>query len=161
MEVSQRTAALGAMQRFVQPYTGAIDYVSVFEEEVRRTYGRILWLEEQIAGLEDEKQLVWGITKQESIHASEFSGTNTTYEARINVFEEMLRWERKHMLELEKVWIRANLDEKKLAVMRSHIDYTYSKIIDAAKALGHDPDDPATRDVLMGLFRHQQPLDVD
>ena len=158
MEVSQRTAALTAMQKFVQPYSGAIDYVSIFEGEVRRTYGRILWLEEQIAGLEDERELIWGKTKSEHVAAAEFAGTNTAYEARIHVFEEMLRWERKHMLELEKVWIRANLDEKKLAVMKSHIDYTYNKLIEAARALGHDPDDPGVRDALMGLFHVESAL---
>lgn len=152
MEVSMRTAALTTMQRFVRPYSGQLDPVTAFEEEFRRTYGRIKWLEEQIAGLEDEKDLIWGMTRQEEVTATEFAGTNSTYEARIHVYEEMLRWERKHFLDLEKVWIRANLDEKKLQVMRNHIDYTYVKMLEAARALGHDPDNPEVREVLMGLF---------
>lgn len=151
-EVSDRTSALTAMERFVQPYDGPLDPVSAFENEFRRTYGRILWLEEQIAALEDEQALIWGLAKEEHVNAGEFPGTNTTYEARVNGFEEMLRWERKHFLELEKVWIRANLDEKRLNIMRDHITYTYTKVIETARALGHDPNDPLVRDKLMRLF---------
>lgn len=149
---SHTASALTAMQRFVKPYEGDIDPVSAFEMEFRRTYGRILWLEEQIANLESTDDLIWGVTKEEQVNAAEFAGTNTTSEARIHVFEEMLRWERKHFLELEKVWIRANLDERRLTMMRSQIDYTYTLVMRAAQMLGHDVTDPGVRDVLGRLF---------
>jgi hypothetical protein len=154
-EASHRTAALTAMQRFVQPYEGPIDAVTGFEREVRRTMGRIRWLEEQIAGLEDENDLIWGLSKEEDIGASEFGGINRTYEARLHVFEDMLRWERKHYHELLKTWIRANLDERKLSMMQSHIDYTYSLVIATARALGHDTADPGVRAVIGRLFENE------
>lgn len=156
-EVSHRTAALTAMQRFVQPYQGALDPISAYEMEYRRTYGRIQWLEEQIAGLEDERDLIYGLTKEEHITASEFTGTNRTYEARIHVYEDMLRWERKHFLELTKLWIRAGLEERKLSIIREYIDFTYSKVQEVASALGHDPRDPAVREVIMRLFKRDLP----
>lgn len=149
--VAHRAAAMTAMQRFVKPFDGNLDPITAFELEFRRTYGRILWLEEQIAELNTE-DLTWGKTKSETIYASEFSGTNTTYEARIHVYEEMLRWERKHFLDLEKLWIQAKLDAKKLTIMREAITYTYGKVIEAAKALGHDPNDETTRRALLTLF---------
>lgn len=149
---SSRTAALSAMQRFVKPYEGDLDPISAFEAEFRRTYGRIQWLEGQLGALEDERDLIWGQTKEERVNAAEFAGTNKTYEARIHVYEEMLRWERKHFLEMEKIWIKAGLEEKKLNLMRDHITYTYSKVLEAARALGFDPHEPETRDILMRLF---------
>lgn len=155
-----KAVTLTAMQRFVQPYEGDLDPVTAFEKEFRRTYGRILWLEKAISDLASEQDLIWGRTKEEHITAGEFPGTNTTYEARVHMYEEMLRWERKHFLELEKTWIRANLDERKLTIMRRYIDYTFTKVNDAARALGHDPADPAVRDTLMALFKDVEEIEA-
>ena len=151
-KVAAHSKAVTAMQRFVQPYDGPLDPISAFEAEFRRTYGRILWLEDQIGGLEDERDLIWGITKEERVNASEFTGTNRTYEARIHVYEEMLRWERKHLLELEKTYIRANLDERRLGVMRQYIEGTYASVIGLVRSLGHDTADPAVRDKIRRMF---------
>lgn len=150
--ISARTDALSAMQRFVRPYEGDLNPITAFEMEYRRTYGRILWLEQQIGAFEDEKTLIWGLTKAERITASEFAGTNKTYEARIHVYEEMLRWERKHFLALTQTWIKANLKEQELTMMRGHIEYTYKKVMDVTRALGHDPADPAIHAVLEAAF---------
>lgn len=143
--------AMTAMERFVQPFQGDLDPISAFELEFRRTYGRILWLEEQIAALEDEA-LIWGKRKEEHIAAGEFPGTNTTYEAGIHQYEEMLRWERKHFLEMEKVYIKANLDERKLGVMRQYLEGTYAATVNLLKSLGHDTSDPEVRDKLRRMF---------
>lgn len=160
--VSARTPALTAMQRLVEPYEGALDPVTAFESEFRRTYGRILWLEGQLGALNDERDLIWGLSQEDTIMAAEFPGTNLKYTARIHMFEEMLRWERKHFLDLEKVWIRANLDEKKLSIMRDHINYTYTKVLEAATLLGFDSNDQVTRERLMGLFTGDgQPLALE
>lgn len=150
--VAEHSKALTAMQRFVQPYDGPLDPITAFEAEFRRTYGRILWLEDQIAGLEDERDLIWGLAKEEHINAGEFPGTNKTYESRINGFEEMLRWERKHLLELEKVYIRANLDERRLGIMRQYIEGTYASVVSLVRSLGHDTADPEVRDKIRRMF---------
>ena len=159
-EVSQRTAALTAMQRFVQPFQGELDPITAFESEFRRTVGRILWLEEQIAAFESEQDLIWGKVREEQVNAAEFAGTNKTYEARIHVFEEMLRWERKHFLDMEKVWIGAKLDERRLTLMQSQINYTYGLCVKLALALGHDPADPGTRTIIGRLFEHELALET-
>lgn len=150
--ISERTGALSAMQRFVQPYAGDLNPITAFEMEFRRTYGRILWLEEQIAAFTDEKDLIFGLTKEERVMATEFTGTNRTYEARIHVYEEMLRWERTHFLRLESLWIKANLKEQELTMMRGHIEYTYRKVMDIVRALGHDPGDPGVHTILEAAF---------
>jgi hypothetical protein len=150
--VSARTPALTAMQRFVQPYDGPLDPITAFEKEFRRTYGRILWLEDQIAGFEDEKDLIYGLVKEESITATEFAGTNRTYEAKIHVYEDMLRWERKHFLELEKTYIRANLDERRLGMMREYLEGTYASVTRLLTDLGHDTSTPEVRDKMRRMF---------
>lgn len=140
------------MQRFVQPYQGDLDFVSAFEGEFRRTYSRILWLEERIAGLAEERDLIWGMSKEEHISASEFAGTNKTYEAKTHIYEDMLWKERKHMLEMVKLWVKAGIEEQKIGAIKRYMEFTYTKVNEAARALGHDPADPEVRERLMRLF---------
>lgn len=144
------------MEQFATPYRGNLDPLGVFEDEFRRTYGRILWLQDRIGDLKDEKDLIWGVTKEERIGASEFVGTNKTYEARIHVWEEMLRWERKHLLELTKVWVAAKLDTKRLEILREQVDYTKVLIIRALTAFGHDITEPETRAILSRVFEDER-----
>ncbi len=153
--VAERTKAVSAMRRYVTPYGGEIDPLSAFEMEFRRTYGRILWLENQIGSLESEQDLIWGKTKEELTTVGEFPGTTTTYEARVHLFEQLLQWERKHLLELQKVWIGAKFEENKLALMRSQIDYTFTLVRKAVEVLGFDPDAPDVRDKILRLFERE------
>lgn len=150
-DVAIRAEAESAMRKFVTPYEGDIDPITMFEVEFRRTFGRITWLEDQIGRLGDG-ELIFGVTKVEEVRATEFTGTNTTSEARIHQYEEMLRWERKHLLDLEKLWIGAKLDQQKLNLMRDTITYTYTKVIEVARMLGHDPESDETREILARLF---------
>lgn len=147
----EEARARNAMAKFVAGYEGELNPVTAFEAEFRRCYGRILWLEARIAELEPQ-DLIWGEISVEVIGAAEFTGTNTKYGAQIHQYEEMLRWERTHLLKMETIWIRANLDEKKLSMMRDHISYTYTMVIAAAKALGHNPEDEGVRATLKALF---------
>lgn len=154
-EISFKTEALTRMQEFAKPYEGDMDPISIFEMEFRRTVGRIVWLEAELSLL-DKQDLIWGKTKEEEINAGSGEyftrGTNVTYEAKIHGFEDMLRWERKHLIDLEKVWIGAKLDQQKLNLMRDQITYTFTKAIEVARMLGHDPDAESTRQVLMAVF---------
>lgn len=155
-EASERTPALTAMQRFVKPYEGQISAVGVFEMQIRDTLGRINWLKEMIGGLEDERALIWGQTKEEEIGAGEWTGVNRTYEARIHQFEVMMQWERKHLHELTKTWIRANMDERRLNVLQDNVNYTVAKSLEIAVALGHNANDPEVRSVLARVFKNDQ-----
>lgn len=146
--VVKRTKVLTTMEKYVRPYEGDLDPISVFEMEFRRTIGRIRWYDEQLSLLNSAQDLVWGVTEEKHITASEYPGTDTTYAAKVNMFEEMQRWERKHLVELEKVWIAAKLDERKLQIMRSQVDRTYDQIVRALEKLGLDPKDDRVREAL-------------
>lgn len=150
--LSQRSKALSVMQRFVKPYEGVLNPINAFEMEFRRTLGRIAWYDEQLSLLSSEEDLIWGLTKQEDIGAGEFTGTNTIYEARANILEEMQRWERKHLLDLEKVWIGAGLERERLDLLRVYANRTFELTKNALEALGIDTDDPKVREVLAGVF---------
>lgn len=150
-EVAIQTEAQIAMQRYVKPFEGDIDPIRMFEQEFRRTYGKILWLEDQISRLTPE-EVIWGRTKEERIGAAEFQGTNRTMEARVNGYVVLLQWERKHLLDLEKLWVGAKLDQQKINIMKGHIEYTYGKVTEVARMLGHDPESDAVRSVLERAF---------
>ena len=151
-DTARRKAAMTAMERFVEPYRGDLDPISAFEAEFRRTVGRIQWLEAQIAALEDERDLIWGQTKEEHIAAGEFPGTNRTYEARVHIYDEMLWKERKHLLEMEKVYFRTDIDRQRLGMMRQYLEGTYTSVVGLVRSLGLDPNDPGVRDKIRRMF---------
>lgn len=165
--LSQRSVALTAMQRFVKPYEGVLNPISAFEMEFRRCLGRIQWYDEQMALLEDENDLIWGLTKHEtglSGASKDNDGTVDvrTYEARVNILEEMQRWERKHLLDLEKVWINAGLERERLDLLRTYAARTFELTKNALEALGIDTDDPKVREILAQVFMGNGPvLDVE
>lgn len=149
---SEKAIVLSDMKRFVVPYEGELDPIYVFEMEFRRTLGRIAWLEEQVGNLAEAKDLVWGVTKTERVNAAEFTGTNTTEEARVNTFEEMLRWERTHLMAMEKLWIAAKLDTARLTLMRTYVAESKRLVLAALKALGVDMNDPDVRSIVAKAF---------
>ena len=155
-KMSEKARTLTSMQRFVRPYEGDLDPVRAFEMEFRRCLGRIAWYDEQLAALKSEEDLIWGRTKYES--AGGFEGSpNVVYEARINLLEEMQRWERKHLLDMEKVWIGAGLEARKLDLMRSYVDRTFELTERALVALGLDPKDRRVREVMRQVFELPAP----
>lgn len=151
----ERAVGLTKMQRFVRPYEGDLDPVNVFEMEFRRTLGRIAWLEGELAEMADVEDLTWGRTKSETITAAEFAGVNTTYEAKLHPYEEMLRWERKHLMEMEKVWITAKLDAARLDLMKSYVEAAYNATLLAVSRLGLDTKDASVRAIIGQAFQEQ------
>lgn len=123
------------------------DPIAGFENEYRRTLGRILWYDEELARL-DAEQLTWGKSKEEEIGASEFDGTNVTYEAKANLLHELQFRERQHLINMQKIWIGAKLDESKLQIQRAYVVMLDKAMTRILTALGHDPGDPAIRQVV-------------
>jgi hypothetical protein len=151
-ERSKQVEVLTKMQKFVRPWEGDLDPYIAFENELRRTMGRIAWYDEQIGALASSEDLIWGLTKEERVMASETPGVNRTYEARVNILEDLQRWERKHLLDMEKIWLQANLDEKRLTLMKSYVQLGYEKINEALVRLGIDTKNPDVRSVLADVF---------
>lgn len=92
-----------------------LDPFSLLLWEIRRSGARIEWFDAQIAKLGKERDIFWGITKQEKIGASEFRGTNKTYEARENILVKMQNDERKRLKELRDEWQNNKFEAAKIA----------------------------------------------
>jgi hypothetical protein len=82
-------------------------------DEVRYTAGHVAWLREKVQELED-RDLVWGMTEQAEKNATEFSGTDTTYGAKPNVWLDLYMRERKHLVDVAKAAISAGIEERKV-----------------------------------------------
>lgn len=148
--ISQKSKALTAMQRFVRPYEGDLNPISAFEMEFRRTLGRIAWYDEQLALLKRKKDLIWGETKYET--AGGFEGAPShTYEARVNILEEMQRWERKHLLDLEKVWIGAGLEQRRLDLLGTYVGQVQKMVERAFEHMGLDMADPRVKEAILAV----------
>ncbi|MGH3500339.1 MAG: hypothetical protein ACRDQA_05485, partial [Nocardioidaceae bacterium] len=55
---------------------------------------------------------------------------------------------RKHLLDLEKVWIGARIETESLSLTKRYVEGTYTRILYALERLGLDPNDPKVRDTL-------------
>lgn len=82
-------------------------------EEVRYTAGHVAWLRERVAELE-QNDLVWGVTDETDKQASEFPGTDTTRAAKPNVWLQLYREERKHLLDVTKAAISVGIEERRV-----------------------------------------------
>ncbi len=147
---NDKAVVLRQMERFVAPISKddpEAHPILAFEVEFRRTLGRIRWYDEQLKALEVEA-LTWGKTKAESIGASEFQGKNTTYEAKASLIHELQFRERQHLIAMEKIWLSARLDERKLDIQRAYVRALDVVLISILKGLGLDTEDPEVRQVV-------------
>ena len=123
--------------------------------EYRRTVARIRWLEQRIADTVDANGLEWGRTKQEQIGAAEFSGTNTTYEAKTPVLVDLLARERAHLLKVTELMAKASFQAAELAIKQQSIEFVYDLVMDLVVELGRKPDDPRVHRALERYFTAQ------
>jgi hypothetical protein len=106
------------MQKFVELAPAddwRLDPFNLLVWEVRRTIARIDWYDERLADLRSEKDLIWGLSKKERISATEFAGTNRTYEARENKFHELQRIERARLERLMAFWQNSKFEAIRVA----------------------------------------------
>lgn len=82
-------------------------------EEVRYSAGHVAWLREKVRELEDA-DLVWGVTEEAHKTATEFSGVDTTWAAKPNVWLELYYRERKHLVEVTKAAISVGIEERRV-----------------------------------------------
>jgi hypothetical protein len=90
-----------------------IDPTDALLEEVHYTAGHVAWLREQVQALEP-KALVWGVREQVDKSATEFAGIDTTHAAAVNMWLELYRWERKHLLDVTKAAISVGIEERRV-----------------------------------------------
>lgn len=85
-------------------------------EELRRTAGIIEFVEEILRDLDDAAVLVWGTTKVEVVGASEFTGTNETQAAALNIWLEYYNQQRVHLLNVTKTIISLNIADRQVRI---------------------------------------------
>lgn len=124
------------------------DMIFSFDMEHRRTIARIRYFDEKITELKEEKDLVWGVTKETVTRSGEFPGIDTVYEARLNSYYEAQFRERQHLTDLHKLWITAKLDEKRLALEADVMDRLEAVISSVIVGLGRNAGDPEVRMVV-------------
>ncbi|MEU8199505.1 hypothetical protein AB0C10_37550 [Microbispora amethystogenes] len=86
-----------------------IDPAAALLEEVHRTAGHVAWLNARVSEME-EADLVWGVTEEVDKSSGEFPGTDTTKAAKPNVWLELYRQERKHLVDVSAAAVRAGVD---------------------------------------------------
>jgi hypothetical protein len=142
-----RTKAVARLLKFVTPIPGddiEANPIAAFELEFRRTIAKIRYLDEMILEL-DPEQLGWGKAEEKRVGSGEFPGTDITSKAQANVFYEMQLRERKHLVELIKIWIGAKLDVRKLEIEAQKVDALNGVVVAILTKLGHDVHDPELR----------------
>ena len=82
-------------------------------EEVRRTAGHVEWLGNRIAAL-NEDALTWARTMEVTKGATEFKGTDTTWEAVPPVLLTLYLNERKHLLAVCTAALKAGVEERRV-----------------------------------------------
>lgn len=87
-------------------------------EEVRWTAGHVAWLRERVQELE-HGALVWGETASLDKRATEFPGVDTTSSAGANVWLELYERERKHLVHVCEVTIKAGVEERRVQLAES------------------------------------------
>lgn len=96
-----------------------IDPAEALLDEVRRTYGHVVWLLDAIRDLEPDA-LVWGLTEEQHQEATEFPGVNRTYAATPNALLQAYREERDHLRRVAADTLRAGVEERRVRLAEQH-----------------------------------------
>jgi len=107
------------------------------QQEVDRTNAIVAWLGNKVAELDEgiptgddptgvtvaaggahtagrPHPLVWGVTQEAEVEASEYPGTNTTHSADMNVWYVMYKKEREHLVVVTTAALKAGIDQRRI-----------------------------------------------
>jgi hypothetical protein len=90
-----------------------IDPKDALLEELYRTAGAIDWLHAQILDL-DPEGITWGRTEETDKGSGEFTGTDITHAAAVNVWVQLWQKERDHLVAVSKAAIAAGIEERRV-----------------------------------------------
>lgn len=182
LPVLQRKSRVEKLNRFLQPISKndpEADVIVAFDTEHRRTLARIRYYDEVIDAIlsaepsadapdsetDPASALFFGVTKIETITATEFPGNNTTREAKMHIAHEAQYREREHLFKLHQLFIGAGIAKKALEIEAEKVRALDSVITGVLRALGHDVRDPevrrAVRENLMALPGASTVADVE
>jgi hypothetical protein len=88
-------------------------------EEVRISAGHVEWLRGKVAELEPDS-LTWGVSEVATKQATEFTGTDTTERAALNVWLEAYHRERRYLLDVCKAALAAGCEERLVRVAEAY-----------------------------------------
>jgi hypothetical protein len=88
-------------------------------EEVKISAGHVEWLRGKVAGLEPDS-LTWGVAEVATKQATEFTGTDTTERAALNVWLEAYHRERRYLLDVCKAALAAGCEERLVRVAEAY-----------------------------------------
>lgn len=123
------------------------DPVAAFENDLVRTASRIEYLDGVIAKLTDD-ELVWGKISEDVRNATEWPGIDLGYGAHVNAFIELQFRERRHLLDLNKVFFTAKLDLRRMEIMQNQATTLEVVMVAILAKLGHDAANPSVRAVI-------------
>ncbi|MGI5155791.1 hypothetical protein [Microbispora sp. CA-102843] len=143
-----------------------IDPAAALLEEVYRTAGHVAWLGAKVAEM-DEDDLVWGRTEAVEKASGEFPGTDTTRAAKPNVWLELYRQERKHLVEVSAAAIRSGVDaalvrltEQQAAILAGVVSRTAGALLAAVVDLLDAAAAEVVRRAWPGLFEEIAPREL-
>lgn len=88
-------------------------------EEVRVSAGHVEWLRGKVAELAPDA-LVWGVSEIATKQATEFTGTDTTERAALNMWLEAYHRERRYLLDVSKAALAAGVEERLVRVAEAY-----------------------------------------
>jgi hypothetical protein len=103
-ELAQRAVDTYGLPRDISPTDALL-------EEVRFTAGHVAWLRQRVSELAPDA-LTWGTREVVDKQATEFTGTDTTEAAAVNVWLELYYRERKHLVDVCKAAISVGIEER-------------------------------------------------
>lgn len=112
----QSAQALAAVTTFGLPRE--VDPRDALLEEVYRTAGAVDWLTQKVREVQAD-DVIWGKAEEVDKQATEFSGTDTTHKATVNLWVDLLNRERKHLVDVCKAAIGAGLEERRVRLAES------------------------------------------
>jgi hypothetical protein len=136
------TKAGTEIMEFIQPIPEThplANPINGFYDTWRFNEGRIAYLKQKIADFDSEQDLVWGKTKEEVVNATEFPGTNTTYETKKSIWVLMLDEAIEQRIKLLALAAKLGIEKAKLESAQGLKAQTIAVILNTLEALGLDP----------------------
>jgi hypothetical protein len=150
---AQQEAAREACATYGLPVDG--DPGEILLEEEARTNGHVKWLAAFIRQ-QDPKALVWMVTEETARGSGQFPGVDVRRSAAPSVWLELYQKERRHLVEVSRTIIVLGLEERRQRLREQELTLALQLIYGTVRELGHRPDDPVVRAVVLRQVQAMQ-----
>jgi hypothetical protein len=115
-----------------------IDPAKALLDEISRTYGTVLWLQERVRKLEPD-ELTWGITERQMGLGKDGPIDVTTEKAEFNAWYQLYLGERKHLVAVTTAALKAGIEERRVRLAEQQGDLVAQAIRSILDALNLTP----------------------